>query len=79
MATRKTVFVTKANEDSPAFGITADTDETVFISHAQAAAAELEVGDELIAVVKENDHPERAKWFAVAVKRVDDDADGDEA
>ena len=71
MAERAVVFVTRADEDAPAFAIRADTDETVFIPHATAETAQLEVGDELVAVLKDNDKPDRARWFAIAVKRVD--------
>ena len=70
MAVKATVFVTKANENAPAFAIRADNDEQVFIPHATAEAAELEVGDELMAVLKANDQPERAPWFAVAIRRL---------
>ena len=73
MSQRATVFVTRADEDAPAFAIRADTDETVFIPHATAESVQLEVGDELIAVLKDNDKPERARWFAIAVRRVDAD------
>ena len=71
MAERIRCFVTKANEDSPAFAIGADDDEGIFIPHATAEAAQLEVGDELIAIVKANDQPERSKWFAVAIRAVE--------
>lgn len=69
MAEKATVYVTKANENAPAFAIRADTDEQVFIPHATAEAAELEVGDELMCIMKPNDQPDRAPWFAVAIKR----------
>lgn len=71
MSQRATVYVTRADEDSPAFAIRADNDETVFIPHATAEHVQLEVGDELVAVLKDNDKPERARWFAIAVKRVE--------
>ena len=73
MAEKATLFVTKANENAPAFAIRADNDEQVFIPHATAEAAELEVGDELMAVLKANDQPDRAPWFAVAIKVIGSD------
>lgn len=73
MAQKATVFVTKADEDAPAFAIRADTDASVFIPHATAEAAQLEVGDRVLAVLKPNDQPERAPWFAVAIKVLEDE------
>ncbi|MFO6465779.1 hypothetical protein ACK8OR_15405 [Jannaschia sp. KMU-145] len=72
MAEKTTVFVTKANENAPAFAIRSDTDEQVFIPHAAAEAAQLQVGDELVCVLKANDQPDKAPWFSVAFRRIDD-------
>ncbi len=73
LAERAIIYVTKANENAPAFAIRADNDDSVFIHHAAAEAAQLEVGDELIAVLKINDQPDKARWFAVGFRPVDDD------
>lgn len=75
MAIMSRCFITASEEGRGAYGITADTDESVYFPMSITEALSLEEFEEIEAIMVKNDRPEPV-WRAIRARRLDEEFDG---
>ena len=67
-------IVTQITENGDGFAIREDNDELIYISKATTHRMNLEIADEIIAIIVENKvRPDATPWFAIRVREHDQD------